>query len=251
MADRGPRSGVTLHRFFLPSGALQAEGVTFPGESSRQIERVLRMKPGERVVVLDGSGTEYIVILQQVGRTTTGTVEKQRWNEAEPAVQVTLYQGLLKGAKLELVVQKCTEIGVSRIVPVVSTRAVPAEPSAARQARFETIAREAAEKSGRGRIPEVVSPMRFSEAVEEACAAGSAVFCWEEERDLLLSKLMPADESQRVSLFVGPEGGFTAGEAEVARRAGALVVSLGRRTLRAETAAIVGCVLLLARHGEL
>lgn len=242
---------MTLHRFFLPSGALQAEGVIFPDEASRQIARVLRMNPGDRVVVLDGSGIEYIVVLQQVGRTTTGILESRRPNETEPAIQLTLYQGLLKGAKLEFVVQKCTEIGISRIVPVVSSRAVPAEPSAARQARFETIAREAAEQSGRGRIPEVTVPMRFLEAIEEACAAGPAVFCWEEERDLRLSDLAPAGESQQVNLFVGPEGGFTVDEAEEARRAGALVVSLGRRILRAETAAMVGCALILARYGEL
>jgi 16S rRNA (uracil1498-N3)-methyltransferase len=251
VADRGPRPGVTLHRFFLLPGMIRADAVTFPGESSRQIEQVLRMKPGDRVVVLDGSGMEYIVVLKKVGRTTTGAVEEQRLNETEPTIQLTLYQGLLKGAKFELVVQKCTEIGVSRIVPVASTRAVPAEPSASRQKRYETIAREAAEQSGRGRTPEIAGPIRFSEAVEEARASGSAVFCWEEEHDLRLSDLVPTNESPQIGLFVGPEGGFTADEAEEARIAGAGVVSLGRRILRAETAAIVGSALLLSRYGEL
>lgn len=251
MADRGSLSSVTLHRFFVPPEAMHTNGVTFPQETSRQIERVLRLKPADRVVVLDGSGIEYVVVLAAVGRETIGSVETQHRNEAEPAVQVTLYQGLLKGAKLELVVQKCTEIGVSRIVPVMSTRAVPAEPSASRQARFETIAREAAEQSGRGRIPEVSASMRFSDAIEEACDAGSAAFCWEEERGLRLQDLALTDESRPVSLFVGPEGGFTVKEAEEARRAGALIVSLGRRILRAETAAIVASALLLARYGGL
>ncbi len=240
---------MTLHRFFLPPGTVQAQSVTFPGETSRQIERVLRMKAGDRVVVLDGTGIEYVVVLEAVGRITTGAVAEQRRNETEPTIQLTLYQGLLKGAKLELVVQKCTEIGVSRIVPVVCTRAVPAEPSASRQARFETIAREAAEQSGRGRVPEIAAPMRFSEAVGEACAAGPGVFCWEEEHAARILDLAPTNESRQVGLFVGPEGGFTVDEAEEARRAGARVVSLGRRILRAETAAIVGSALLLARYG--
>jgi len=251
VADRGPRSGVTLHRFYLPSDVLHAEVVTFPDEASHQIARVLRMKPGDRVVVFDGSGIECIVALESVGRTSTGAVETRRRNEAEPTVQLTLYQGLIKGAKLDLVIQKCTEIGVSRIVPVVTARAVPAEPSPSRQARFETIAREAAEQSGRGRVPEIAAPARFPEAIEDATAAGPTVFCWENELKFGLRDLPKADEGQHVSLFVGPEGGFTEGEAEVARRAGARVVSLGPRILRAETAAIVGSALLLMQCGEL
>ncbi|HEY8686718.1 MAG TPA: RsmE family RNA methyltransferase [Chloroflexota bacterium] len=251
MADRGPRPGVTLHRFFLPPDAVQAESVTFPSEASRQIERVLRLKPGERVVVLDGSGMESVVVLETVGRTTTGSVEMTRRNEAEPATYLTLYQGLLKGAKMELVLQKCTEVGVSRIVPVVTARAVPAEPSSSRQGRFEIIAREAAEQSGRGQIPEISPPMRFSDAIVEACNSGPAVFFWEEERSLRMKDLCVTHETPTVSLFIGPEGGFTEDEAEEARHAGCNIVTLGSRILRAETAAIVGTTLLLAKYGDL
>jgi 16S rRNA (uracil1498-N3)-methyltransferase len=251
VADRGPRSRVTLHRFFLPPGSVQAESVTFPSAISRQIERVLRLKPGERVIALDGSGIECVVVLEHVGRSTTGSVEVTRRNEAEPATRLTLYQGLLKGTKLEFVLQKCTEIGIRRLVPVVTARAVPAEPSTSRQARFEAIVREAAEQSGRGCIPEIAVPARFSEAILEARAAGPTVFCWEEEHSLRLGDLPPSVVGSELSLFVGPEGGFTTDEAEAARRAGCTIVSLGRRILRAETAAIVGSALLLAQHGDL
>ena len=242
MVGGGPRSGVTLHRFLLPSGDVHGQRVTFPSATSRQIERVLRLKAGDRVVVFDGSGSEHVVRLEAVGRTTSGLVEVTRRNEAEPATWLTLYQGLLKGAKLELVLQKCTEIGVSRIVPVVTVRAVPAEPSTARFERFESIVREAAEQSGRGRVPEIAAAMSFAEAIRAACAAGPTLFCWEEEHAVPFRDALPATEGMSVSVFVGPEGGFTVEEAGEARRAGANIVTLGRRILRAETAAIV------ARH---
>jgi 16S rRNA (uracil1498-N3)-methyltransferase len=251
VADRRARAGVTLHRFFLPPDAVRGDDVIFPAETSRQIERVLRLKSGDRVIALDGSGTEYEVLLKTVGAATAGAVEAIHQNEAEPAIHLTLYQGLLKGSKLELVLQKCTEVGVSRFVPVTTARAIPAEPSASRRGRFESIVREAAEQSRRGKIPEIVDTVRLQDALEEACAAGSTIFLWEEERAIRLEDLSFAGQEAHISLFVGPEGGFTADEAAAARLAGAHCVTLGPRILRAETAAIVGSALLLARFGEL
>jgi 16S rRNA (uracil1498-N3)-methyltransferase len=251
VADRRARAGVTLHRFFLPPGSWHGGVVAFPADTSRQIERVLRLKPGDRVVALDGTGMEHLVVLETVGRTTSGSVQSTRHNEAEPAIWLTLYQGLLKGSKLELVLQKCTEVGVSRFVPMATARAVSAEPSASRQARFESIVREAAEQSRRGRIPKIAGTVQLQEAMTQACAAGPTVVLWEEEESLNLKHLPRPGEAGTMSLFVGPEGGFTSDEAELARAAGAQTVTLGPRILRAETAAIVGSALLLAHCGEI
>jgi 16S rRNA (uracil1498-N3)-methyltransferase len=250
VADRGARSSVTLHRFFLPPGAIDGHGVSFPTAVSRQIERVLRLKAGDRVVALDGSGSEHVVVLAAIGRVITGRIEVTHQNEAEPRPDLTLYQGLLKGAKFEVVLQKCTEIGVNRFVPVVTARAVPAEPSTARHERFEAIVREAAEQSGRGRVPAIGDAIGFSEAIEAACTAGVALVCWEGHHDRRLRDVLPCSDGVPVGVFVGPEGGFTVEEAEGARRAGAHLVTLGRRILRAETAAIVAAALCLAQYGE-
>jgi 16S rRNA (uracil1498-N3)-methyltransferase len=178
-------------------------------------------------------------------------LDELRQNLAEPKTALTLYQGLLKGSKLELVLQKCTEVGVSRFVPVVTARAVPEAPSVSRQERFETIVREAAEQSRRGRIPHIGGVIRLQDALIGATAAGPTVFLWEEEAGLRLEDLPWSDDVNTLSLFVGPEGGFTADEADAARTAGAYSVTLGPRILRAETAAIVGSALLLARYGDL
>ncbi len=250
MDDRGARSVVTLHRFFLPSEAVSGTVVTFPPESARQIERVLRLKPGDRVVALDGSGREHVVLLDTVGRGAVGSIECTRPNEAEPVTRLTLYLGLLKGAKFELVLQKCTEVGVSCFVPVATARAVRAEPSVTRQTRFVAIVREAAEQSGRGLVPQVGEPAPLRDALLHACATGPTVLLWEDERNRRMKDLELPAESGSANLFVGPEGGFTAEEVESARRAGAQIVMLGRRILRSETAAIVGAALLLERCGE-
>lgn len=225
--------------------------MNFPAEVARQIDRVLRLQRGESVIVLDGSGDEYEVRLDEVGRATTGTIAGRCRNTAEPAVSLSLFAGMLKGAKLELVLQRCTEIGVSRFVPVESARAVRGEPGAARRQRFEAIVREAAEQCGRGRLPEIAAPVFLQEALAEAAAQGPIVFLWEGEATARLSDLRLTPEGGVASLFVGPEGGFSAEEAEAARRAGAHIVTLGRRILRAETAAIVGSALLLAGLGDL
>jgi 16S rRNA (uracil1498-N3)-methyltransferase len=251
VVDRRTRTSVTLHRFFLPPDSVQAGTVLFPVQISRQMERVLRLKPGDRVVALDGSGTEHTVVLEAVGRTTSGSVESTCHNQAEPRTRLTLYQALLKGSKLELILQKCTEVGVSRFVPVATARAVPAEPSTSRQGRFEAIVREAAEQSRRGRIPHIAGALQLQDALIEATTAGPTIFLWEEEPSFRLENVSLSGDRTRLSLFIGPEGGFTAVEADAARTAGAHTVSLGPRILRAETAAIVGSALLLARCGDL
>ena len=250
MAHCGARAGVTLHRFFLPPDAIRDDRVTFPSNTARQIERVLRLKAGERVVVLDETGQEYVVLLEAVGRPTTGAVEEVRGNMAEPTTEVTLFQGLLKGAKLELVLQKGTELGVSHFVPITTERSIPWQPAAARQERYASIVREAAEQSRRGRIPGISVTERFEESMAR-CAGELTIFLWEEDNGMHLDDVPLRGGIASINLFVGPEGGFSSAEAELARAFGAHVVTLGPRILRAETAAIAGAALVLAGCGEL
>jgi len=230
----------------VPADSLQGDTVRFPSEQSHQIRQVLRLRPGDTVTAVAGSGTEYVVTLEHVGRDVSGRIAERRRNQAEPRLRVTLYQALLKGSRMDLVLQKGTEIGVTGFVPVLTARAVPAEPSAAKQRRYETIVREAAEQSGRGRLPEVREAVSLGDAL--TMAQGTIIFPWEGEYTRHLRDV-PLDESG-VSLFIGPEGGWTEEEVRQAAGAGALVVTLGPRILRAETAAIVTSALVLARAGE-
>ena len=115
-----------MHRFFLSSDHIEGSEVRFPDSISRQLSRVLRIQTGEKVVVLDNAGWEYVVILKNMlGNQTTGHVEERRLVSGEPNVHITLYQCILKGGKFDLVLQKCTEVGVSSFVPVYSERTIP------------------------------------------------------------------------------------------------------------------------------
>lgn len=249
MAAGGPTPGVTQHRFFVAPEAVQNGIVTFSGEQARQLQRVLRLGAGDHVVALDGSGQEYVVRLEPAGKAVRGLIESSRENQAEPRTPVTLYQGLIKGPKLEMILQKGTELGLVGFVPVVTARAVAQEPGAAKQRRFEAIVREAAEQSERGRIPPLAAPEPYAAAVRQASDKGMVVLCWEDETARHLRDVSPVP-GRPVALFTGPEGGFTPDEVALAVEAGAVIVTLGARILRAETAAIAASALLLARLGE-
>ncbi|GAC1444015.1 MAG: 16S rRNA (uracil(1498)-N(3))-methyltransferase [Chloroflexota bacterium] len=236
---------MTLHRFFLPVVGEVGNRVDFPENVARQIRTVLRLQPGDTVVVLDGSCKEYIVQLESVRHDVYGSVQSHRLNTAEPHIRVVLYQGLLKSSKLDWVLQKGTEIGISRFVPMRTEHSIPAETSPSRQTRYETIVREASEQSRRGRVPVVCTNMVLQNALEFAASQGDLVILWEGETGMTMDTIKLAPGVNEIGLFVGPEGGFSPREVEIARTFGAQCVTLGPRILRAETAGIVGAALLL------
>ncbi len=165
-------------------------------------------------------------------------------------MEITLYQSLLKGGKLDIVLQKCTEIGVIKFVPVVCHRAINRDPGGFRQERWTKIVREAAEQSGRGRVPVIEPVIDF----QQACARtdGNAFLPWEEELGLgIRTALQKAGKIDQVSIFVGPEGGFTGDEVELARSYGIIPVTLGKRILRAETAGMVVASVICYEYGEM
>ncbi|HLG51989.1 MAG TPA: RsmE family RNA methyltransferase [Chloroflexota bacterium] len=247
-----------MQRFFVSPRAIDRGQVEFARDQSRQIATVLRARVGERVIVLDNQGWLYEVRLDQVHpEATWGTVISRRLAPNEPRTKLTLYTALLKGDKLELVFQKCTEIGVSGFVPIICERCVVGSiVSEHRQARWERIITEAAEQSERGRLPSLQPAMLFQQACEQVRGRGLSFIAWERgERSSLRAALAArARESARpfvVNLFTGPEGGFTEDEIATASAYGIIPVGLGPRILRAETAPIVGATLVLAHGGDL
>lgn len=242
---------MTLHRFFLPEDSFRSATVVFTSELSHQIRNVLRLGRDDRVTVLDGHGQEFLVRLDRIEKKVTGVVEERGLSAGEPRVALTIYQGILKGSKFEFIAQKCTEIGVSRFVPLKTSRSVAGEPTQPKQRRMEAIVREAAEQSGRGKIPTLGPAISFGEAAQEACRAGPALLFWEGEQAQHLRDIEFENPITVVSVFIGPEGGFTAGEAQQAQCAGLRLLTLGKRILRSETAAIVSSGLVLEKLGEL
>ncbi len=259
-----------MHRFFVSPDALRAQPVILTGDQAHQVRRVLRLRLGDRVTLLDGQGWCYEAVLIALSETDARfQLLQRRPAEGEPAVHITLYQAVLKGERFDWALQKGTEVGISAFVPLVCERNVVDDLDAieSKRERWQRIIREAAEQSGRGRLPILSPAMLFSRAVATSAAALSAqmarlsrepqpvrLIAWEQEqgarlRDVLQScNLAPG---ARIEVLVGPEGGFTAQEIALARQHNVRPITLGPRILRAETAGVVAAALILYEAGEI
>ncbi len=243
-----------MHRFFVPPEAIAQGQVQFPEAAARQIMRVLRLRPGDLVAVLDGEGTLYHVSLQRVSRhEVVGQIVREEPATGEPRLAVDLYMALIKGERFDWVLQKGTELGVARFVPMVTERTVVRDlsPSPHRRARWSRIVQEAAEQCGRARIPEIASPVAFTAACAAAAEADRRLIAWAGEGRRSFAEAYGDEQPERLALLIGPEGGFTADEVAQAYAHGIVPFSLGERVLRAETAAIVAVTLAMYRAAEL
>ena len=265
-ADGGSENGLVAHRFFVGPEAIDRGTVTFSGAQARQMSTVLRMRPGDRCFVLDNSGWQYEVeIASLTPNTVLAAVRSRSLVTTEPRTKITVYQGMLRANRFEFVLQKGTELGVVAFVPMICDRCVVGAVGDGRSARFERWERivvEAAEQSGRGRLPALQPAVLFQQACESA--RGISLIPWEEEtssrlRDVLrrlVSEHPPGRPPSRarpfsVNIFVGPEGGFSESEIDRARDYGIAPVTLGPRILRAETAALAAATAVLYELGDL
>jgi 16S rRNA (uracil1498-N3)-methyltransferase len=236
-----------LHRFLTTER--HGDEVEFSTAQARQIERVLRLRPGDRVRAFDGEGPIDLVVV--LTGPSVGHIVERCPQPPEPRTRLVAYPALLRRDKFEPVLRKLTELGVASIVPVLTARGLVREPpDAARLARWQAILQEATEQSGRGRVPRLHAAMQFDEAVRRASQEGATVLAYEEERHATLREAL-RDAGDTVSIFVGPEGGYTREEARLAREIGARVITLGPRVLRTETASPVLAALVLHERGDL
>ncbi len=246
---------MTLHRFFVPPGSLRETDIALHGEVAHQIARVLRLRVGEEIVLLEGDGRELQVRLCTVdGREVRGEVVISRAVRGEPALRLTLYQALLARERFEHVLQKGTEVGVSTFVPVRTERSLAklSDVGDEKLRRWRTIIREAAEQSERGRIPDLVPPVSLAEALKRGSEQDVRLFAWERETNMGPTRALGALSSEgSAALFVGPEGGFSEAEVDLARASGATTFGLGVRVLRAETVGPVLAALALFASGGL
>jgi 16S rRNA (uracil1498-N3)-methyltransferase len=242
-----------VRRFFVPADVLGGPEVSLPPELARRLATVLRLKRDDRVVLADGLGRDYEVRLTAVSaRSIAASVIDDRPSPPEPPLELVLYQSIIRPQRFEMVLEKGTEIGVSRFVPLLSGRAqVKTEAGSQRAIRWQRIVTEAAEQCGRGRVPGIDGPLPFGEAIRSA--PGVRLVPWEAERSQGLRSYLSAlaETPATVSLVVGPEGGFADDEVELGREAGWVPVSLGPRILRSETAGIVAAAIVMHELGEM
>lgn len=239
------------HRFFIPPDWLTPPTVTLRGETARQIRTVLRMQPDDEIIVLDGSGQEWRARLTEVGaKQIRGRIIAHQMSRGEPTIRLTLYQGTLKGQKFEWVLQKGTELGVCRFAPTICRRSITRDKLDKKRERWQRIIQEAAEQSGRGRLPDLAPAMTLAQALQEAQPLPLRLMLWEEANRSHLKQILRQTAATEIALFIGPEGGFTPQEAEQAAQAGARIVQIGPRILRAETAGLVACAAIFYELGE-
>jgi 16S rRNA (uracil1498-N3)-methyltransferase len=240
------------NRFFIPPGWLDSSIVHLQGDTARQIHTVLRMQPGDEIVVLDNSGMEWGVVLTLVGKELAqGQIISHQPAPGEPGLQLTLYQGTLKGQKFEWVLQKGTELGVSRFTPTICQRSIVRDKSTLlkKYGRWQQIIKEAAEQCGRGKLPQLAQPLTLVEALNQAHTSDVRLMPWEEAGETTLKEVLNK-KANNIALFIGPEGGFSTEEARLAQQAGIKLVTLGKRILRAETAGLAACAAIMFELGE-
>lgn len=251
---------MTRRRFYAPPDAFAADGVLLSEEESRHLRDVLRLRAGDEAQVFDGEGREFACVVREAGGRreaarleVRGTVEP---SSPEPPLFLCLAVSLLKGEKFDLVVQKAVELGVGLVKPLLTKRTdvrLRDERDAAKRVeRWKRLALEAAKQSGRARVPNVTPPCAFETFVNAEPGTDFLQVMFAEREGTGLSEL-PRGEAppSDVTALVGPEGGWEDEEIELARAHGWHVVTLGGRTLRAETAAITVCALLQHLYGDL
>ena len=235
-----------MANFFIDRENISGKMAYIRGEDAVHISRVLRMKKGDRVVLCDGEGMFYQARLTSFKESeVTAEIEDVTRAESEPDVKITLFQAIPKNPKLEIIVQKLTEIGAVRIVPVNTVRAVAKLEKESKNERLRKIAREAAKQSRRGIVPEIDNPINFEEAVKKAATYDLKIIAYEEEKDVSLKEVLRRSKPKKAAIMIGPEGGFDRSEVLLAEKNGIIPVTLGNRILRTETAGLVVCANIL------
>ncbi|NLG27249.1 MAG: 16S rRNA (uracil(1498)-N(3))-methyltransferase [Chloroflexi bacterium] len=241
-----------MPRFFVSPELLSSDSVDLTGPLAHQISHVLRLSPGDAITLLDDSGWEYQATLATVsGKQASARITGRTQPATEPRVRVSLFQALVTEQKLDWVLQKGTELGVAAFCPIVTERSLPARAGEAKLPRWRRIVTEAAEQSGRTRLPSVAAPRILSDCLPPptgvlALLGAVGVEATPLPRVLAALAAPPAE----VWLLIGPEGGFTAEEVALAREAGVQPIAVGPRILRTETAGLAAAAALMYALGE-
>ena len=244
-----------MPRFYVPNPSVQDELLKIEGEEVKHIRNVLRLKAGDKIVVFNGLGKEYEgTILEEKPSSVLVKVQNIFFPQKDSPLEVTLAQSLLKGERMDFLIQKATELGVKEIIPFFSSRSVPLLETSRRlqrHRRWERIAVEASKQCGRGVVPKIESLKDYSEMLQIASPDGLRLILWERDGIKLKEVLETSEGRVKIFFVVGPEGGFSQEEVDEAEKSGFIPVILGRRVLRAETASLCLLSILQYQRGDI
>lgn len=242
-----------MPRFYIEERLSVGVRTEVKGVEAKHIKDVLRLRAGDHIALFDGGGMEFEGMVTGIGRDVVSVdVFEAREGGTESPLEIVLGQGIPKSDKMDLVVQKGTELGMSKVVPLLTERVVPRSFSPNKVDRWRRIAIEACKQSGRVKVPIISEPMSIAEFVTDATPSSLKLIPWEGEKTTSLkTALSDALNAKKVMLIVGPEGGLSESEVELARRGGFVPVSLGKRILRTETVSISLLSLVQYLYGDL
>ncbi len=245
-----------MRRFFIPHTEIHKASPKIHGQDAQHIKRVLRLQPGNRILLIDGSGYEYEAELTGLSDAHVSIAVLRKYRpKMESPLRLVVVQGFLKEKKMDLLVRHLTELGMTKWQPVYTEHALPRldeKRLISRIDRWNTIVREAMKQCSRTLAPEMAMPLTFQEAVHSENDADLKIIFWENETTpLRKSAALDIKESATAIVLLGPEGGFSENEMALAKSAGFISASLGPRTLRAETAAVSACSLVQYLYGDM
>lgn len=243
-----------MHRFYVEERLSAGTKAEIKGDEVGHIRSVLRLKAGDFITLFDGSGWEFKGRIELVGKAGVSVDILEGWEgDTESPIEIVLGQGIPKSDKMDFIIQKATELGVSRIVPLYTERVISKTLSSGKLERWRKIAIEACKQSGRVKPPVVSGPVRINEFISSSDKSSLRLIPWEGEKAASLKDVLPSSfiESGKVSFIVGPEGGLSENEVELAKRSGYIPVSLGRRILRTETVSLSILSIIQFLYGDL
>ncbi len=243
-----------MPRFFTDKENISDAKIYITGDDVKHISKVLRLRIGDEITICDGAGSDYECEISEISADrVVADISEVHANSAESELYLTLYQGLTKGDKMDYIIQKCVELGVSKIVPVLTKRAVSRPSDGDKKVvRWQKIAAEAAKQCGRGIIPEVGKICTFEEAIGSVAEEKESLnlMPYECEQERHLRDALKAYNGKSVNIFIGPEGGFDDSEVGLARAKGMKTITLGPRIMRTETAPLAVSAAIMYEIGD-
>ncbi len=236
-----------MPKFFVSYENIKDDIIFISGDDANHLINVLRIKKGEKIIICDSEGFDYTCEIHSIGKKELqAKIIEKKICQTEPPVKITLFQALPKSDKMDLIIQKCIEIGIFEIVPYISENTiVKIESFDKKLERYKKISESAAKQSGRGTIPNISNVLSFEDSVELSKKFDKAFVCYENEKMIGLNRILNERNYGSLCFFIGPEGGFSKKEIDYMTENNILSISLGKRILRTETAALVFLSVLL------
>ncbi|HBM76192.1 MAG TPA: 16S rRNA (uracil(1498)-N(3))-methyltransferase [Clostridiaceae bacterium] len=249
-----------MRRFFVSKDDITSSVIMLHGEDAEHIYKVLRLRPGDEIIACDGDENEYICSIESCDkRSVDCRIIKREASNSEPPVKVHIFQAIPKSTKMDMIIQKCTELGMEGLTPVDTERVVAhikvngdKRDISNKISRWQRIAREASKQSGRGRIPEISDIVTYDEMLGMLKGYDLNIIPYEKESDIGLKQVLKGkDTIKNIALIIGPEGGFSEDEIERAKENGVFPITLGHRILRTETASLACLSMIMYALGDL